>query len=143
MDYAGLRDAIAAELTDELGTYTFPGGSSAPAIHLEIGDQGTSPAGTTCDGLEIVVTAIPNYTMTPIVGGYQKITRAMVQLKMWDRSRSLLGTGTTVGALDQVLDVLKMMDIDISPSIRGVPQFEQLGNIETATIEVSTMVSHA
>lgn len=143
MDYAGLRDAIASDLAAELGTYTFPDGNTSPAIRLEIGDQGSNPAGTSCDGLEVIVVAIPSYTLTPIVGGHQKTTRAVVQLKMWDRTRSLLGAGTTEGALDRVLDTLRYLDIDISPSIRGVPQFEQLGNIETASIEVSTMVSHA
>lgn len=143
MDYIGLKDTLADSLASDLGTYTFPDGQNAPGIRLEVGEQGKSPAGTTCDGLEIVVVAVPNYTMTPIVGGYQKTTRALVTLKMWDRERSLLGDGTTYGPLDNVLDALKLMDLDISPNISGVPQFEQLGNIETATIEVSTMVSHA
>lgn len=87
--------------------------------------------------------AIPNYTMVPIIGGYQKTTKALVVLKMWDRARSLMGDGTSYGPLDNVLGALKTMDLDISPNINGVPQFEQLGNIETATIEVSTMISHA
>jgi hypothetical protein len=142
LDYPALRDAIAADLVNDLGTYTFPDGNTAPAIRLEIGNMGKNPEGTTCDGLEVVVVAIPTYTLTPIVGGKQLTTRAVITLKMWDRERSLL-IGPTEAPLDQVLETLQYLDIDISPTIKGVPQFEQLGNIETATIEVSTMVSHA
>ena len=145
MDYQSLRDELAIALDGSLGTYIFDNGQAlaVPAVRLEIGEQGKLPEGTRCDGLEVVVIAVPNFTLRAIVGGYQKTTRAMIVLKMWDRARSLIGDGTAPSPLNTVLDALKYMDLDIKPDISGVPQFEQLGNIETATIEVSTMVSHA
>lgn len=142
MDYEGLRDAIAANLTNDIGLYTFPDGTTTSAIRLEVGDQGKLPAGAVCDGLEVVVIALPQYTLRPIVGGYQMTTRAAVHLKQWDQSQALIGVNGD-GALQKVMDSLMQLDIDISPNVSGVLPFEKLGNIETATIEVSTMVSHA
>jgi hypothetical protein len=142
MDYEGLRDAIALALPTTIGTYTFPDGNTTTALRLEIGEQGRLPSGAVCDGLEIVVIALPQYTLKPIVGGYQITTRAAVHLKQWDQSKALIGVDGD-GALQKVLDALMLLDIDISPNVSGVLPFEKLGNIETATIEVSTMVSHA
>ena len=47
-------------ISDELGTYSLASGDSLPAISvLAKGDS--LPAGTVTDGIEITITAVPNY----------------------------------------------------------------------------------
>ncbi len=47
-------------ISDELGTYSLASGDSLPAISvLAKGDS--LPAGTITDGIEITITAVPNY----------------------------------------------------------------------------------
>lgn len=53
-----LRTALATLLASDLGTYTLANGSTTPAISVR--DQGgTMAAGTTVEGIEVVITAEP------------------------------------------------------------------------------------
>jgi hypothetical protein len=59
-----LRAEIEDLLTDELGVYTLPNGETTPAISVRA-DGEALPAGTTAEGLEVVIIRDPD--LTPIL----------------------------------------------------------------------------
>lgn len=139
MDYQAIKNALGALLTP--GTYTFPDGSTAEALSIQYGAVGAPPEGTRCEGLEVTVIALPNYQLRGIVGGQQITRKAAIELRQWDVTQPLSGVDgaieLAIGAVGTVPGLL------IDPNVSGMTRFEQLDNIETATITVSSMESHA
>lgn len=64
MNILQLRSEIADLLSDELGVYTLPNGATTPAISVRAEGEAL-PAGTTADGLEVVIIRDPD--LTPIL----------------------------------------------------------------------------
>lgn len=67
---AAIHDLLLADATiaAALGTYTFPNGATRPAVAvLAAGEQ--LPPGTTVDGIELVITAVPRHAERLLLSG--------------------------------------------------------------------------
>lgn len=124
MNWAQLRAEIVAALGSELGTYTLPNGVTTEAIAISLSGN-YPPAGTTCQGLEVVITPSANLTSTRALGrGYYWTDLAAIALKQWDAA------GSTEPGIRRLVPILPG-NVEILP--RVLPN-SALGNIETVTI---------
>lgn len=67
---AGIYDVLVADATiaGALGVYTFPTGTTRPAAAVLFANE-QLPPGTTVDGIEVVITAIPSGAERPMMTG--------------------------------------------------------------------------
>ncbi|AUB37411.1 hypothetical protein COO91_03356 [Nostoc flagelliforme CCNUN1] len=126
---AATRSEIVDALADEIGTYTFPDGTTDPAIALlGLGSnvqvyppQGTSVTG----GLEVVLVTLNSVRIESRLDGIIQNIVTQIILRQYDVSKS------TIAPLFKILSVL---DIAADP-IRTVSD-PYIGNIETCEIQI-------
>jgi hypothetical protein len=128
-----IRDALQASLAGQIGTYTFNGGQSTPAIRI---DDGSDPyeEDPAVAGLEVVVVPSLEVSVILMLGGYQETYGTLIVLKQWDI------TQTAISALDGVLEAIAEFSTLNIGQIRRVIRSTQLDNIETLTIPVAETV---
>ena len=95
-----LREVIESALGDELGTYTFENGLSAPAIAYAPNLSDYPPANTVVAGLEVVILP-PSPAISPLLQGYAVENQWFLYLKQWSPSK------TPRPALHRLLGVAK------------------------------------
>lgn len=137
-DLPALRSLIIAELqaANLLGTYTFPNGTTDPAVSVEgiiysEPDEGFPPTGTTVTGLEVVITPATDLPGFSTLDGYTQIFRHTITLKQ----RS--GNNQTLQAFQRLQKVLP--NIYAESVIRQLPNL-RLEAIEQLTFEIQQVV---
>ena len=114
-----LREVIQSALGDELGTYTFENGLSAPAIAYAPNLSDYPPANTVVAGLEVVIIP-PSPSILPLIQGYAVENKWILYLKQWNPSK------TPRPALNRLLGVVKSIK-----RVIPVPANKKLGIPET------------
>lgn len=130
IDIDNLRDTITTALADQLGTYTFSGGQTTPAIRV---DDGSDPYDEepSVEGLEVVLVTNPEVSISMLMGGYQQTFSALIVLKQWDIAE------TTLAAMTALMPYLNAEDNLQIGAVRRVVRTTKLDNIETMSIQVS------
>lgn len=117
-----LREAIAIALKDELGTYTFANGLTAPAIAYVANLDEYPPTGSSVSGLEaIIIPASPS--VAPLLQGYAVENKWLIYLKQWNSKQ------TPRSALDKLLATIKSIKrVIVVPADKkaGIPETYQL-----------------
>ena len=117
-----LRDAIAFALGDEIGTYKFANGQTVQAIAVLSGGEIYPPAGTSVEGLEVVI-FYPYLRLEGLLGGYAVENEWTIHLKQWDSSKNAIGASKKVLA---ALGNVKSMTKVTANKERGIPEMVQL-----------------
>ena len=129
---AQLKSALQSKFSASLGTYTFSGTQTTPAIRV---DDGSDPFDEepSISGLEIVIVPSPEIAIQSMLGGYRDTVTTTVVLKQWDITK------TTMGYRSALLEVVAGFDdlLLVSGSMRRVISLTKLDNIETLAIQVS------
>jgi hypothetical protein len=123
-----LRSQIVTALALEIGTYTFPDGSTDPAIAvLGLGSavEIYPPKDTSVTGLEVVLVTLNSIRIERRLDGIIQNIITQVFLKQFDTSKN------TITPLFKLLSVI---DIDGDP-IRTVSD-PYIGNIETCQMQI-------
>lgn len=130
IDTESLRNAITTALSDQLGTYTFSGNQTTPAVRL---DDGSDPYDEepSVEGLEVVIVTNPEVSISMLMGGYQQTFSALIVLKQWDIEQ------TTLAAMTALMPYLNAEDNLQIGAIQRVPRKIKRDNIETLSIQVS------
>ncbi len=127
-----IRQTIQDGMKGHLGTYRFVTGEVVPAIAvLKSYDQEYPPAGTSTEGIEVVL-MFPQVKASTLLGGHDLKLTWYLFLKQWDFNESTtMAVQSLVSALNE-LNFLKVENIFTNPSNRGKNQ------PETVRIELST-----
>lgn len=88
MDLLSLRTALETTLVDHLGTYTLANGVATPAISVRAPGE-SLPAGTTVNGLEVVIVREPELVPVRQYQHEQAFSRWTLYLVDWNGDASL------------------------------------------------------
>lgn len=137
-DLPALRSLIITELqaANLLGTYTFPNGTTDPAVSVEgiiysEPDEGFPPTGTTIAGLEVVITPATDIPVQPTLDGYTQFFRHTITLKQWSGDNKTLQAYQTLQR--------KLGNIYSGSAIRQLPSLK-LDAIEQLSFELEQVV---
>lgn len=128
-----IKAALEVGLGAEIGTYTFSGGQTTPAIRIDDGAQ-PYPEEPTVEGLEVVIQESLEIPVKMMLGGYQQTFSHRIVLKQWDIEK------TCLSYLDAVMEATGQFSSLLVGDVRRVMRSTVLDNIETLTIMVSESV---
>ncbi|HEY9697013.1 MAG TPA: hypothetical protein V6D10_07105 [Trichocoleus sp.] len=128
-----IRDTLQEALSNELGSYTFSGGQTTPAIRIEDGSN-PYPEEPKVSGLEIVIQPSIDIPVKYVLDGYQQTFAHLIALKQWDIEK------TALGYLDTVMDTIgQFAELKVDRVNRQM-RLAGLDNIETLSFVVSETV---
>ncbi|MFN6472608.1 MAG: hypothetical protein RMY36_023445 [Nostoc sp. SerVER01] len=123
-----LRSQIVTALALEIGTYTFPDGTTDPAIAILGLGSATEiypPKDTTVAGLEVVLVTLNSIRIQQRLDGIVQNVITQIFLKQFDTSKNTIAP---------LLKLLSVIEIDGDP-IRTVTD-PYIGNIETCQMQI-------
>lgn len=144
LDFAGIKNTLAAELDEWLGDYVYPNGVTAKAIAVDIAgniptdgvyiDVRTSgELDPSKNGLEVVLRPVTQAEISPTMNrGKSWEIESAIEFKQWNPSRERSQDLTL--AVIQAINAVGQLSYDATLRPR-VPADPKLGNIETQSIE--------
>lgn len=124
---AAIHDLLLADqtLAAALGVYTFPGGTTRPAMAVLMANE-QLPPGTTVDGIEVVITAIPRGSEQLLLTG------GTLTNPTW---RLYVSGWQTAAALQTVLNrIIALLPGATSAQIEGDAPGEGIGVVDQVVV---------
>lgn len=125
MDVLTLRSALSTLLSDQLGTYSWPGGLTTAAIAVRSGNETLAP-NTTVTGLEVVIDQTPTVDPLPAYGACPVVTSWTVDLVQW--------SGSSLADAQQAIAQAYPNAV-----FRALPASETLGTLAQVSVRIPTV----